>query len=468
MFISFKKIVKKKIFLISVFLFILCAAYSQSISVSAGSADGDFTPGQAVYILANPCPAGYVFNKWTGNVQLADTFSISTSFVMPSDNVNLTATYKTAPDWSPVVDTINGSAVYYYFPNEEIKGLITFYHGSGGCADNWFTDEFEEPFVKYAVEEGYAVFATESIDRVNKQWDISGTESMDVQNMNVMFNTLKNRGLITGNTRIYGVGMSDGSMFCSLIASVDSFAANALYCAQGQTKNIQNTNSPTQWCISQDDTTMMPGMMESAQNNFELLQNRGIDAQFLIHPATPVFPLLLWHAWGLDSVDSKIIYNSLKENDALNDHDFITVDPLNQYKWQDKIPSGYSDNINNIGGELTVVAAEHRFHNYFEYETLQFFDKYAKSDSKGTSVNDPSLFENMLYPNPAADYFYLQSKTIIASVKIYSAAGYLIKQFSPESANTKFSCGDLASGIYLIQLKDVHGNMANEKLIVRH
>jgi hypothetical protein len=366
------------------------------------------------------------------------------------------------------MDTINGSVVYYYFPNVQIKGLITFYHGSGGSADNWFTDEFEKPFLQYAVEEGYAVFATESKDRVKEQWDVSGPESVDIQNMKVMFNTLKNRGLIDDNTKIFGVGMSDGGMFCSLIASVDNFAANALYCVPGIKNYINVTSSPTQWCISKDDTTLMPNMMESAQSNFELLQNRGMGAQFLIQPATPVFPLLMWHAWSLDSVDSKIIYNSLKESNLLNDQDFITVDPLNQNKWQDVIPPDYSDYINNIGGELTAAAAEHRFHNYFEYETLQFFDKYAENDLQGTSVNDPSLFENKLYPNPAVDYFYLQSKTIITSIKIYSASGFLVKQFSPETTNGQFPCSDLASGIYLVQLNDVNGNTANEKLIVRH
>jgi len=209
-------------------------------------------------------------------------------------------------------------------------------------------------------------------------------------------------------------------------------------------------------------------MMELAQNNYELLKNRGIDAQFLVHPATPVFPLLMWHAWGLDSVDSKIIYSSLKESNTLDEHDFITVNPLNQNQWQDKIPSGYSENINNIGGELTVAAAEHRFHNYFEYETLTFFDKYNNAGSKSTSVNDPSILENKLYPNPATDYFYVQSKTAISIVKIYSSAGSLIKQFSPGKTTAQFSCSDLANGIYLVQLKDIHGNTASEKLIVKH
>lgn len=458
---------KIKLLLTSVLLVIFSISYSQSVSVIAGSTDGNCTSGQTIYILANPCPDGSVFNKWTGNVQLADTFSISTSFVMPSKNVNLTATYKPAPDWSPVVDTINGSAVYYYFPDQPIKGLITFYHGSGGCADNWFTDEFEKPFLQYAVEEGYAVFSTESKDRVNKQWDISGPESVDIQNMDVMFSTLKNRGLITDNTKIYGVGMSDGSMFCSLIASVDNFAANALYCAPGIAKYIKTTSSPTQLCISQDDTTMMPDMMESAQSNYETLQDRGIDAEFLLRPATPVFPLLMWHAWGLDSADSKIIYDSLKKNNTLDEHDFITVNPLNPDKWQDNIPSVYSENINNIGGELTAAAAEHRFHNYFEYETLAFFNKYANS-FKSTSVNDPSIPENKLYPNPAADYFSIQSKTAISSVKIYSVAGFLLRQFSPGKTTAQFPCSELASGIYLVQLKDVHGNTAYERLIVKH
>jgi hypothetical protein len=463
-----KKFVEKRLLLISVLLNIFFSANAQSVNVVSGSADGNFTKGKTFYILANPCPAGFVFNKWTGNVKIADTFSVNTSFSMPSKDVKLTATYKPAAVWSPVIDTINGSQVYYYFPNEKIKGLITFYHGSGGSASNWFLDEFEKPFLQYAVEEGYAVFTTQSKDRIKKQWDVSGAESADIQNVKIILSKLKSRGLITNKTKILGIGMSDGSQFCSLISAVDSFAANALYCSSGIKNSISSTTSPTEWCIPEDDTTYAKNLMESAQNNFDLLQSRGIGAQFLIRKASPVFPLLFWHAWGLDSNDSKIIYNSLKKNKAINDEDFITLNPLNQSKWNTKIPSQYLYDINNIGGELTAAAAEHRFQNYFESRTLSFFDKYTKTKSRTTSVNDPPIIEDKLFPNPAENYFSVQSKTTITSVKIYSATGFLIKQFSPERTNVQFLCTDLTNGIYFIQVEDANGNLANEKLIVRH
>lgn len=460
----------KKISLVLIAISAFLNSYSQSIKIIGGSSDGALVKGEKIFILANRCPKGTVFDHWTSNVTLQDSFSILTSFTMPVQKVILTAHFKPAAIWSPVIDSINGSLVYYYFPQGTIKGLITFYHGSGGHASNWFTDEFEQPFLQYAVEEGYAVFATESKDRVNARWDLSGTNSVDVANMGVMFSTLKKRGLIKNNTHIFGIGMSDGSTFCSMIAQIDSFAASALYCAAGQVKSIQKTTSPTQWCMSADDTTMSANMLSQAQSNYQVLCDRGIAAQLLIHYANPVFPTIFAQQQSFDWQDSWNVYASLKAAGMLNSRDFIIIDPLKVKPWQKFVPDEYSSKDNFIEGQLTAAAAEHRFHNYFEHKTIAFFDKHAGSLGavlKQPLNNDlPSAIS--VFPNPSTDHFTIQSASDMKQVTLFDASGKNIKQFSPNATTCLVTCGDLPKGIYFLEIRGENGIISTQKILINH
>lgn len=460
----------KKILFVFAAIIAFLNSYSQSVKITGGSSDGELVKNQKIFILANRCLTGTVFDHWKGNVTLADSFSILTSFTMPVKNVILTALFKPANVWSPVIDSINGSLVYYYFPQGPIKGLITFYHGSGGRASNWFTDEFEQPFLQYAVEEGYAVFSTESKDRISGRWDLAGSNSVDVINMGVMFSTLKKRGLIKKDTKIFGVGMSDGSSFCSMIAQLDSFAASALYCASGQVKSIQKTTSPTQWCMSNEDTTMSANMMSQAQGNYQILVDRGIAAQFLIHYANPVFPAIFAQQKNFDWHDSWNIYNSLKSAGMLNSRDFISIDPLKIKPWEKFVPDEYSSKDNFIQGQLVAAAAEHRFHNYFEHKTIQFFDNHAGGVSAVLKqrVNNELPLQVSVFPNPATDKFTIESTSIIRSITVFNTGGKTIQQVFPNSMYYQFSCSDLSKGIYFAEIMDENGNISKQKVLVLH
>lgn len=462
----------KRIILFLTAMMLLVRLYSQSIKITGGSYDGELINGGRVYVLANICPTGTVFDHWTGNVALKDSFSILTSFTMTGKKkVVLTALFKPATVWSPVITTINGTQVYYYFPPGIIKGLITFYHGSGGSASNWFTDEFEKPFLQYAVEEGYAVFSADCKDRTGKKWDLSGVNSVDLVSMGIMFSTLKSLKLIKNNTPIFGIGMSDGSMFCSMIAQIDNFAACALYCAAGQTKSIQQTTSPTQWCMSVDDTTMSPNMMSQAQSNYQTLAERGIAAQFLIHYANPVFPTIFAQQQSFGWHDSWNVYNSLKSAGMLNSRDFITIDPLKVKPWEKLVPGEYSSKDNFIEGQLTAAAAEHRFHNYFEHKTIQFFDTHGgnKNNLSPSVFVADKLFPGIsVFPNPATDHFTIESSSSMNSVAVINTMGKMVKQLSPNSMSCQFSCSDLSKGIYFIEIRDENGNTFTRKIMVNH
>lgn len=69
------------------------------VVVNGGSGSGDYTPGTIVNINAYATSDGRVFDKWTSSsygVGFVNTEAISTTFTMPSNNVEITANFKTA------------------------------------------------------------------------------------------------------------------------------------------------------------------------------------------------------------------------------------------------------------------------------------------------------------------------------------------------------------------------------------
>lgn len=73
-----------------------------SLTVNSGTGSGNYMVGETVEIKANAAPSGQAFDRWTvSGVDLADTSSAETSFVMPSNAVVATAEYKELPESLP-------------------------------------------------------------------------------------------------------------------------------------------------------------------------------------------------------------------------------------------------------------------------------------------------------------------------------------------------------------------------------
>lgn len=67
-----------------------------AVVVNNGSGDRQYAEGDTVTITADAAPKGYTWDKWTvvsGGITLADATASTTSFVMPANAVELTATY---------------------------------------------------------------------------------------------------------------------------------------------------------------------------------------------------------------------------------------------------------------------------------------------------------------------------------------------------------------------------------------
>ncbi len=69
-----------------------------ALVVGNGSGAGSYAAGTVVTIVANPAPAGQVFDRWTGSTaSVANVTAASTTLTMPAGAATVTATYKPAP-----------------------------------------------------------------------------------------------------------------------------------------------------------------------------------------------------------------------------------------------------------------------------------------------------------------------------------------------------------------------------------
>ncbi|MDD6811655.1 MAG: leucine-rich repeat protein [Lachnospiraceae bacterium] len=82
------------------------------VTVIGGSGSGTYAQGATVQIIANTPAAGKVFSKWTTESQgvtLASVSTTPTTFVMPANNVTITAEY-TDGTATPAANSVNGTA----------------------------------------------------------------------------------------------------------------------------------------------------------------------------------------------------------------------------------------------------------------------------------------------------------------------------------------------------------------------
>lgn len=76
------------------------AGASYALTVTSGTGGGSYAEGQTVTITANPAPSDQRFKEWkvnSGGVTLADPQAQSTTFAMPANAVEVTATYEALP-----------------------------------------------------------------------------------------------------------------------------------------------------------------------------------------------------------------------------------------------------------------------------------------------------------------------------------------------------------------------------------
>ena len=351
-----------------------------TVQVSSGYGSGTATIGDSVYVWSNVAPAGQVFDKWTGDVQgMKYPNEWKSKVKLPATGLKVTATYKASTNFTWVKETINGSQVYYYVP-AGYKGIVLPFHGLGGNATGWVGASSEnENFVRYAVANGYAVVVTESVDRTNKRWSNATTVATnpDILNIDAILANLKQRNILTNQANLFGVGMSQGAGFCSLITYLKNFKSGALYCVPGLGPVFDVSTVPVIWNMSRNDVTEEPTRLADGYTNFLKLSNRKIRSEFYANEPSPMYPERFTTIPGVDVATSNQIYNDLKKGGHLDANDFVKVNPRQSEAWKTSLSASIAANktlVSEIEDQVFVCYTEHKFHKDSNGRTIAFFN----------------------------------------------------------------------------------------------
>lgn len=364
-----------QIFFLGLLLSLAASAQRTNVAVNSGSGDGAYRGQGFVHVWADPNPPGMVFDRWTGDTfLLQNPFEYQTKVRAAKLNVNLTATYKSAPVWNPNFETINESAIGSYFPAAPV-GVIFNFHGTGGSGSGLFSNSEQRVFADEAVAAGYAVVSLSSADRVSKQWNPNPLieNNPDMQNVRAAINLFASRGLMNAATPVFAVGISNGGAFAARVARALNFRGTAIFIAAGTTNVMSQTTVPTIWLLMQNDTVIGSDGNAQAFANFQNLRSRNIPAQYNMLAPSPVYPERFWRINGLTAPDSRTIYNALKERGFLDARGYLVRNPAIS-GWQSVIPAQYNSYQSEIANQLEICYAEHNFYSDYDRRVLDFFN----------------------------------------------------------------------------------------------
>lgn len=377
------------------------------VQINSGYGSGSYEAGQTIHIYADPNPTDKVFDRWIGATHaLTDPLAAHTTLTVGTIPLNLTATYQNAPTWTTTSETVNGVNVVYHIPQPHV-GIIFRFHGSGGSAVGQFNSVEDDTFNRDAIAAGYGIIALDSSDRVNRQWNPVGSlDNPDIRNLQTVIRQFAARGLMSENDPLFALGVSNGGAFCSRAATLLQFKAGAISIAAGITAFIEQGNVPFIWNMAQNDDNDGVGTDGNARSrqNYEALLARGIAAQHLVNPPSPVYPLRFWRIPGLTPSDSQAIYTSLKNSGYLDANDFLRQNPRASNVLS-VIPAPYSSSRGAIGEQLDVCYARHSFYSDYSNKILSFFNAQLPTTTSSTSVLAASYDPTALATESIASVF---------------------------------------------------------------
>ena len=137
---------------------------SVTVTVINGYGSGKYKVGDTVNIWSEAIPTGSAFDAWTGyNHLLENAGEWHNSFIVPSENVTVTASLQSLASFKLTHEMIKGinvsKNVYYYFPTSQ-KGIVYLLHGTGGNAQNLVNNFEWITMINDLVAAGYAIVVT--------------------------------------------------------------------------------------------------------------------------------------------------------------------------------------------------------------------------------------------------------------------------------------------------------------------
>jgi hypothetical protein len=372
---------------------------SATVTVVNGYGGGKYKIGDTVHIWSNAASDSYVFDQWTGYTSLIqNSGEWHNAFVMPAQNVNVTANLKAITPFTLKYEKIKGvdnlKNVYYYFPASH-KGTAFLLHGSGGSAANLVINYEWMQMIKDLVAAGYAVVVTESEEStLNKdlngdgalRWKptpLDSTANVDFGNIKAIRDTFYARGYSMPAIPLYSIGMSNGGAFSSCLSYLYKFKSGVSYCAQAYKLVFDVSTIPYQFCMAKNDDQPEVGAAGNADalTNSNGLNSRGVCSKYFINDRSPVYPERFARRSDISAATSTALFNELKNNKWLTDKNYLKAnsDSVSKIALANAgvYPAFNALNLlqrDFVKGQIDVMFAGHQFYSDLNKTTIRFLE----------------------------------------------------------------------------------------------
>ena len=368
------------------------------LSVTNGYGGGTYNAGEKVHVFAEYTQENELVSGWDSNVDIGNTDGKlglkgewHFSFNMPASDVTLRPRLDQFPlEPKQLIDlTLSSSTgtelpVWYYIPKNPV-GVVGFFHGSGGSRkfltnpQPWYT-------ARQLVHAGYGIFATSSQESINKvgkkRWNTkwnSFCSNNDLKNIKIVLEKFSSRGLITNETNLHAIGMSNGGVFAYTLVQAGGlgFSSGLSTCAHGDL-NI-DPSLPFMWQMCENDSQESVARKKgNSVANYEKLLKKDIPSIHVTHPASPVYPERFTRIRGVSATTSRNLYMYMQDNGLLSEKKYI-IRPETDEDLETLI--GKSSDFNSLDGrqklefrgELFIALAEHRYFDDYSKEVIDFF-----------------------------------------------------------------------------------------------
>ncbi len=355
-----------------------------AVAIANGSGGGTYPAGSRIDIMADPPPAGQVFDRWTGTTEVLGNAPLApllpqTTFTVPATPVSLAATYKAAPAWTPTsvpnfnpqpqtgannVTTTVSSTLTHHVPSGA-AGVVFLLHPNGGSGADWFSRPESLRLVRDLVAAGYGVAALDSVARTPAAWSGQTTlaANLDALNHAAAYDRLVASGALAAGRPLFFLGEAAGANAASRIADLLATAVpsrpvrgTVLYLAAGIEALAVTSRVPQFFALAANDDALGAAGLVAARDNSQFLLGRGIATGAFVNPAAPAWPARFL-GLGLAAAEAQAVAAALKAADLLDANDYPRYVPTVAAATA-ALPAALQSRAAQIVAQLAVAAAD--------------------------------------------------------------------------------------------------------------
>ncbi|MBN2776609.1 MAG: T9SS type A sorting domain-containing protein [Bacteroidales bacterium] len=457
-----------------VLLRLTCYPQQFSVSVNNGYGSGLYEQGETVYVFSRETAENEIFVEWEIGTPLEfinDEGEWRFSFVMPPEDITITAVFDELPEDFVVYEEIQGVNILkpvFSAIVEESKGTVFLFHGTGGSAAGWIGINKDQNYtlLKDLFYNGYSVIVTECEESTlgtdtngdgKIRWftfPIDTVNNVDYANIKAIIDTFDNRGLIDRN-KLFSIGMSAGGAYSTAFSVAFSSIASVTYCASGQAAVIEATNSPILFCMMPNDEVIGQEGNDDAVTNYNILLDREICTGYFMNYAFPVYPQYFMRV-GLSQSESEAVCNELNTNGFLDLDNFLTgtdIDIQSHIQSNPQLWTGFNALTGlqkvAVANLVGVAYGSHNFYSNHNKRTIDFFDNLCETPVFNNEFIANNNFVK-IYPNPASNLIFIDTDLIDYEIQIINLSGQVLLS---DRNTRKINISGFAEGVYLVRIK---------------